>query len=203
MSININLLPWREELKEQRKREFLFYIGFGASLTVGIMLAVHLFISKQISFQHDLNNMLKSEITVLDQKINEIKGLQKEKEQLLARMEIIQQLQTNRPHVVRLFDVIVRTVPEGLYLTSLTRTGTRILVDGKAESNTRVSSFMRNIDSSAWLNSPILSLIQADDKEPNENYIGFNLQAVQNMGNSTIAGLNDTADGELKNKPSN
>ncbi len=144
-------------------------------------------ISRQITFQNENNDFLKNEIKKLDQQIAEIQALQKEKAQLLARMEIIQQLQTNRPQVVRLFDGLVHTVPEGLYLTNLTRTGPSIVMDGKAESNTRVSTFMRNIEASNWLKNPLLTLIQAgtpkDTNKPSDKQsdrmIGFNLQAVE------------------------
>lgn len=185
MTININLLPWREELKEQQKREFLGLLGFGVIAAAGLMLLIHMLINRQIGFQQENNDYLKNEIKILDQQIAEIQALQNEKQQLLARMEIIQQLQTNRPQVVRLFDGIVRTVPDGLYLTNLTRTGPKIVIDGKAESNTRVSTFMRNIEASSWLKNPALTLIQADDKpgekkiDHNDRMIGFNLQALQ------------------------
>lgn len=183
MTININLLPWREELKELQKKSFLSMLGLGIVVTSGLVLCIHILINRQIGFQNENNDYLKNEIKILDQQISEIQRLQTEKEQLLARMDIIQQLQTNRPLVVRLFDVIVHTVPEGLYLTNLTRTGPKIMIDGKAESNTRVSTFMRNIEGSHWLNSPVLTLIQAEDqKEGNkqtDRMIGFNLQAIE------------------------
>jgi type IV pilus assembly protein PilN len=188
MSINLNLLPWREERKELQKREFLFLLALGVMVAVGIMFCVHGIFNRQINFQNDNNKYLQNEIAKLDLKIAEIQGLQKEKQQLLARMDIIQQLQTNRPQIVRLFDGIVHMVPEGLYLTNLTRTGARVLIDGKAESNTRVSTFMRNIESSNLLKNPILSLIQADEKSADksapktpERMIGFNLLAIQTV----------------------
>ncbi len=194
MSININLLPWREEQKEQQKREFISFLGLGVVAATGLILLVHMLIARQITFQNDNNTFLKNEIVKLDQQIAEIQALQKEKQQLLARMEIIQQLQTNRPQIVRLFDGIVRTVPEGLFLTNLARTGPNLVIDGKAESNTRVSTFMRNIESSNWLKNPVLTLIQADPaKEGNEKpladrMIGFNLQAIETI--DTQANLN-------------
>jgi type IV pilus assembly protein PilN len=183
MSINLNLLPWREAHKEQQKREFLALLGAMMACTGLLIFLVHICISKEINFQQSSNTLLNNEIKILDQKLQEIQDLQKEKEQLLARMEIIQQLQTRRPHIVHLFDVVVRTVPEGLFLSSLTRTENRVLIEGKAESNTRVSTFMRNIENSKWLKSPILSLIQANEKNTDDRWIGFNLQAIQNMEN--------------------
>ncbi|MBI2791558.1 MAG: PilN domain-containing protein [Gammaproteobacteria bacterium] len=187
MTININLLPWREELKIQQKKEFISLLGLAILAATGLILFIHMLISRQIAFQNENNDFLKNEIKKLDQQIAEIQALQKEKQQLLARMEIIQQLQTNRPQIVRMFDGIVHTVPEGLYLTNLSRTGPNVVLDGKAESNTRVSTFMRNIESSSWLKNPLLTLIQADSKEEkqgeknSDRMIGFNLQAIETV----------------------
>jgi type IV pilus assembly protein PilN len=146
-------------------------------------------IMRQIDAQMDNNTYLKNQIASLDKQIVEIQQLELEKKQLLARMDIIQQLQQSRPQIVRLFDGLVHIVPEGLYLTSLSRVDDKILLDGKAESNTRVSTFMRNIESSGWMKSPVLSLIQADDQKdtkkvdyrPSDRMIGFNLQAIEVM----------------------
>lgn len=195
ISININLLPWREERKEQQKREFLMMLGMGFLFAGGLVFCIHLWMNSEISFQNQQNAYLKNEISQLDKKIAEIEALQKEKQQLLAKMDIIQQLQANRPQVVRLFDGIVKTVPDGLFLTNLARTGTNILIDGKAESNTRVSTFMRNIESSTWLKNPVLSLIQADEKQEKEGQtrqadklIGFNLQAIEILSTPLLPG---------------
>lgn len=185
-NININLLPWREELKEQQKREFLSMLGLAVVAASGMMLLIHIAIGRQITLQNEDNNYLKNEIKVLDVQIEEIKALDKEKKQLLAKMEVIQELQASRPEVVRLFDGIVRLIPPGLFLTSLSRTGERVQIDGKAESNTRVSTLMRNIEASKLLTDPILSLIQADDQKEGDksakltdHLIGFNLQATE------------------------
>lgn len=179
MSVQINLLPWREELKEIRKKEFFVLLGGASLMAIFVVVLVHISMASTIKFQIENNGILKQEISLLDKQIEQIKALKKEKELLLARMQIIQQLQTNRPHIVRLFDGITRTVPEGLYLTGITRNQTKILIDGKAESNTRVSTFMRNIEAYSWLKRPNLSLIQADEKQKSSKYIGFNLEAIQ------------------------
>lgn len=179
MAININLLPWREEKVEQQKRQFIFLISLCAGLTVLLLFSVHFLLSYQISFQDKLNDRLRTEITELDSKIFTIAMLQKEKESLLARMNVIQQLQRNRPKIVKLFDTVSRTVPQGLYLTNLTRTGVHLLMEGKAESNTRVSKFMRNIDASTILTYPVLTFIQADDADKANQGIDFSLQAMQ------------------------
>lgn len=178
MTININLLPWRQEQKELEKKQFFTLIGLFSGLAAGIVVGVHFLFSHQIGIQKDLNNYLKDEIKILDKKIAEIDAIQREKERLLARMDIIQQLQSNRPHVVRLFDNLVRTIPDGLFLLSLNRQESQIAIEGKAESNTRVSKFMRNIESSDWLANPLLNVIQADEKSP-DSVIAFTLQAIQ------------------------
>lgn len=192
-TININLLPWREELKEQQKREFLSMLGSAVIAASGMMLLIHVAIGRQITLQNEDNDFLKNEIKILDRQIEEIRAIDKEKKQLLAKMEVIQELQASRPEVVRLFDGIVRLIPPGLFLTSLSRTGERVQIDGKAESNTRVSTLMRNIEASKLLTDPILSLIQADDQKEGDksvkgtdHLIGFNLQATE-LGMKSIS----------------
>lgn len=193
MAVTINLLPWREEQKERLKKEFLIILAMAVVCALTILGFVHFCISHKIDHQRQNNEILQSEIRILDKQIAQIKTLQEEKAELIARMDIIQQLQTNRPHVVRLFDGITKTVPDGLFLDHLERRNINISIEGRAESNTRVSTFMRNIDASNWLKSPVLSVIQADDTKANSKnsaaksdksqgkWIGFNLQAVQVM----------------------
>lgn len=181
MTININLLPWREERVEQQKQQFIFFISLCAGCAVMILMAVHFLLSYKVGDQDALNDRLRSEIIEVDKKILLIQNLKKEKSSLLARMNVIQQLQRDRPKIVKLLDNISKTVPEGLYLTSLNRTGIQLLIEGKAESNTRVSKFMRNIEASDWLTHPVLNLIQADETEKNNHGIGFYLQAVQSL----------------------
>lgn len=178
MSIRINLLPWRQEFRKQKRKEFLSILLLSSGLSMSMVLLTHMLMASRIGSQQDSNDILQKEIAVLDKQITEIEGLQKEKERLLARMEIIQQLQTNRPQIVRLFDTIVRLVPEGLYLTALARTGDQINIDGSAESNTRVSKFMRNIESSEWITDPRLTVIEVKDKTKTTD-VQFNLQATQ------------------------
>lgn len=181
MTISINLLPWREELKVEHQREFFTLLGLAVGFAVGLMLCIHMLVAKQITNQNNDNDYLKHQISLLDQQISEIQELEKEKRQLLARMDIIQQLQKSRPQIVRLFDGLVRIVPDGLYLTSVSRTGNKVLLDGKAESNTRVSTFMRNIESSGWLKSPLLSLIQTDEQKDKEAKDSERVSAIDRM----------------------
>lgn len=187
--ININLLPWREQLEEEKKKEFLFLIVVAAIAALFIILSIHIVIGRQIQFQNDDNTYLKNEIKALEKQIAEIKAIDKEKKQLLDKMKVIQSLQASRPEVVKLFDGIVRLIPEGLYLTALSRTGDVIHFDGKAESNTRVSTLMRNIENSNLLKDPKLSAIQVVEEQKQQQdqkvlrgadrLIGFNLQAVE------------------------
>ena len=158
---NINLLPWREELRKEKTRQFTSMTGFSLLLTVAVFLLIHVTISSQISYQQKRNKILQDEISRLEVALKEIEGLEETKEKLLSRMDIIQSLQQKRPQIVHLFDEIVRTVPEGIYLTGIKQSGTGININGIAESNGRVSAYMRNIDNSDWMATPKLSVIES------------------------------------------
>jgi len=156
----INLLPWREELRQKRKKDFLMALG-GAVLIAGfITLATKLTVKQWIQNQESRNDVLKTEITELDRQIDEILGLENQKERLLARMNIIEQLQRSRPEVVHLFDELVTALPEGVFLTDISQASERIEISGTAQSSTRVSALMRNIDGSDWLRDPGLDVVQ-------------------------------------------
>ncbi|MCZ6537322.1 MAG: PilN domain-containing protein [Gammaproteobacteria bacterium] len=156
----INLLPWREDQRKERQQNFLV-AGAGAVL-IGIVtiMVVSWTFDRFIRYQNQRNGILDHEIELLDEKIDEIKGLESQKERLLARMEIIERLQKSRPEVVHLFDELVRTLPDGVYLTSLKQSNRRLEIKGVAESTTRVSAYMRNIDVSEWLENPGLQVIE-------------------------------------------
>ena len=158
---NINLLPWREEQRKEKTRQFSSMMGFSVFLTIAVFLLIHVTISGQISHQQKRNKILQDEISRLDVALKEIEGLEETKEKLLSRMDIIQSLQQKRPQIVHLFDEIVRTVPEGIYLTGIKQSGTGININGIAESNGRVSAYMRNIDNSDWMATPKLSVIES------------------------------------------
>jgi len=156
----INLLPWRQQQRAQRQKEFgLFSLG-----AVLAALAVTLFtswgVSASIDRQRERNELLKTEIAELDRQITEILGLEAQKQRLLARMEIIERLQRSRPEVVHVFDQLARTLPEGVYLTQVKQTEKRLEIKGVAQSSTRVSTFMRNIEASPWLQDPQLQLVE-------------------------------------------
>ena len=156
----INLLPWREAERKRKRQEF--YLSLGAALaTAGLITLLGYWqMSSSIQHQRDRNDYLTREIAALDKQIEEINGLDAQKRRLLARMEIIETLQRSRPEIVHVFDEVVRLLPEGVYLTYLKQSGTRFEIRGVAQSSTRVSAFMRNIDGSEWLADPSLQIVQ-------------------------------------------
>ena len=180
----INLLPWRAELRRQRRTEFLTIVGICAGVAVAIWGAVHFHYKERIEFQKERNAYLSAEIAKLDKQIKEIQELEKEKQRLIARMKAIESLQTSRPLVVHLFDEMVTSLPEGVYLKQISQNGTTIEVRGVAESNARVSSFMRNIEKSEWLKNPKLEIIQTTD-ESNRRISDFTLKAEQIIPQAT------------------
>lgn len=161
----INLLPWREEFRRERQREFLSVTAGALVLTAVVMGYVHLHIANMIDNQQSRNTFLQGEIRQVDKKIAEIKALQKKKEQLIARMRVIEQLQRNRPEIVHLFDELVKLTPDGLYLTSLTQKESMLVIEGQAQSNARVSALMRNLEKSKWFAQPDLKVIQNSAKK--------------------------------------
>jgi type IV pilus assembly protein PilN len=161
---NINLLPWRDELRRDRKRAFLGYLALAALLgVVAVALWIHL-VNLRIETQQARNALLTREISALDAQVNEIHELKKRREQVLARMRVIQELQANRPDVVRVFDELVRVIPPGVYLESLSRQGNAISLVGYAESNNRISTFMRSLESSVKFQEPNLTRVTADPR---------------------------------------
>ena len=159
----INLLPWREEERRTRQREFGVAAGGAVISGVAVIMLTMLVYSSMINAQNLRNDRLNTEISKLDESIKEIDGLEREKERLLARMDIIDQLQKSRPEVVHLFDELVRQLPEGVYLTGMKQTGSRIEIRGVAQSSTRVSALMRQIDASEWLTDPEVERVETTD----------------------------------------
>ena len=157
---SINLLPWRQELRQRRRKEFLVGIVAAVLLAGIVTLLANLVVSSMIDAQNRRNELLKSEIAQLDKAIEQILALEDQKARMISRMEVIDRLQASRPEVVKLFDQIVSTLPEGVYLTTVKQSGKKIEFDGVAQSSTRVSAFMRNIDASESLMSPELKVIQ-------------------------------------------
>lgn len=158
---SINLLPWREELREHKKREFYLIAGACVLLAIVLLIVADLFISSQINDQNRRNAYIRNEVAVLNAEVEQIKDLQKRRTQLLDRMRVIQELQGNRPIIVRVMDELARAIPDGVYYTLLQSKGDELSIKGVAESNNRVSSLMRNLDASPWFSSPTLSSVTA------------------------------------------
>jgi type IV pilus assembly protein PilN len=156
----INLLPWREAERKQRQRDFGVALAGGfVAATVCILSALFVY-SQMIDNQEMRNERLTEEIANLEKSIEEIDGLERQKERLLARMEIIEQLQKSRPEIVHLFDEMARQIPEGVYLTGMKQTGAKVEVRGVAQSSTRVSALMRQVDASDWMGDPEVERVE-------------------------------------------
>jgi type IV pilus assembly protein PilN len=160
----INLLPWREKLRKKRQRDFLFLLIGGAVVTVVAGALSLVGINGMIDQQNARNQYLKKEIRAVDAKIREIDKLEKTKADLIARMNVIQQLQSSRPEIVHLFDELSKTIPDGVYLTNFAQKGRGLNMQGRAQSNARVSGYMRNLEGSGWLSDPKLRYIENKDK---------------------------------------
>ncbi|MCC7257175.1 MAG: PilN domain-containing protein [Gammaproteobacteria bacterium] len=156
----INLLPWRAELRKRRRNQFFVGLGGAVGAAGIVVLLANLVMGAIIDNQGSRNGMLQAEIQALDVRIKEIIDLEAKKESLLARMEIIQRLQRSRPEIVHVFDQLVRTLPDGVNLVAVDQKGANIELRGAAESNTRVSALMRNIDKSGWLKEPDLEVVE-------------------------------------------
>lgn len=160
----INLLPWREELREGQKREYNYLLISSAVFSIFIVVVAHVFMDYRISNQNDRNSKLQQEIAVLDKNIVEIKNLKKVKSDLLARMTMIQGLQENRPQVVHIFDDVVKILPKGVFLETLQRKSNQLVMQGFAESNTTISNLMRNVQNTKFMFNPSLNEIKSDDQ---------------------------------------
>ncbi len=157
----INLLPWRAERRKQRQKEFGVMLGVAAVAAVVLSFLIITFYSGQISGQNERNAYLRDQITQLDKQIVEIEELDKKKSKLLARKEVIEQLQANRSQMVHLFDSLVRTIPDGVVLTSIKQDDAILTLEGRSQSNARVSTYLRTLEGSGWMTNPELSIIEA------------------------------------------
>lgn len=174
---HINLLPWREELRKERQRQFTV-ISIGSMVLAGlIVLAVHVNMAARIEAQDSRNRFLQQQITAVEKRIREIDELEAAKKRLIARMEVIQSLQSSRSEVVHLFEEVIRAVPDGVYLTGLKQSGKALSLSGMAQSNARVSAFMRRLDGSDWLANPRLEVIKAQGR--GEKISSFSLRVDQ------------------------
>jgi len=185
----INLLPWREERRKQKQKDFFNAIALSVLVGIVILSLVHTYIEGLKTYQEQRNQMLQNEIALLDKKIVEIKDIEEKKRKLLAKIDLIQKLQESRPEIVHLFEEIPKTTPDGVFLTKFTQTGSELVFEGKSQSNARISAFMRAIESSPWLQTPTLNVIkspdkQSSDKTATEQLSDFTLHARQGRKNA-------------------
>lgn len=157
----INLLPWRAERRKLRQKEFLTMVGFAAIAAIAIAFMISSYYGAQITGQTARNDYLREQIKQVDKQIDEIKSLDEKKSRLLARKAVIEQLQANRSKMVHLFDSLVRTIPDGVVLTSVKQTGDKLTLQGRSQSNARVSTYMRSLEGAGWMTKPELSVIEA------------------------------------------
>ena len=175
----INLLPWREELRQQKQQDFVVAIVAGVFVTCVIFVFVYLYIEEMKDYQQSRNAILESEIKVVNRKIKEIKDTESKKNQLLTKIEVIQALQESRPQIVHLFDELAKSTPEGVFLTKFKQSGKSLTFTGKAQSNARVSAYMRGVDKSPWLESPVLQVIKGQGKVTSGQLNDFSMVAKQ------------------------
>lgn len=165
----INLLPWRAERRKQRQREFYAMLGMAAVGGLLVSLMIWFYYDRQVSGQMDRNAYLQAEIEKVKEQNKEIDRLDAQKERLLARKKVIEELQAKRSQMVHLFDALVRTIPDGVVLTALKQEGDVLTLEGRTQSNARVSAYMRNLETSGWMTNPELSIIEARDPEKDKD----------------------------------
>jgi type IV pilus assembly protein PilN len=200
--IRINLLPHREEKRKSRQKQFAILAGFAAAIGLAVAGLLWVVFDAQITNQQGRNKYLTEEIAKLDKQIDEIKRIREETASLLAKKQVVEALQSNRSEPVYLLDQLLRQLPEGLYLKSFKQTGAKISVTGYAQSNARVSAFMRNIEASPYLGNPNLVEIKAvtiNTQRANEFILDFLIKRVAaDDGKGTPKGATPAKPGEKK-----
>lgn len=192
---NINLLPWREARRKQRTQEFYVILAGSALLGGLLFFAASSMLDRQMEAQDERNRILQDEIAALDRKIQRIQELDEKRNRLLARKEVIEDLQKNRAQIVHLFEQLVVTVPDGVRLDAIKQQGDRLTLDGRAESNSQVSSYMENLDESGWLKNP--NLVVVEERAPREGQtqrMGFQLNVT--VGRDAKADEEELAEGD-------
>ncbi|UNK43127.1 PilN domain-containing protein [Luteimonas sp. S4-F44] len=188
----INLLPWRAERRRQRQKEFMAMAVLAAVAGIVLWLLVNMYYNAQLDGQHARNAFLQQQIAELDREIVEIDGLDRQRTRLLARKAVIEELQGNRSQMVHLFDQLVRTIPDGVLLTSLKQEGQLLTLEGRSQSNARVSTYMRALEGSGWMTNPQLAVIEARDGVPGLPYaftlnVQLSTPAAKEAGTATPA----------------
>ncbi|MGV8923034.1 MAG: PilN domain-containing protein [Thermomonas sp.] len=183
----INLLPWRAERRRLRQKDFYGMLGLAALAGVLVSFLIVSYYNGRIGSQNSRNQFLREEITKVDSQITEITELDKKKARLLARKDVIEQLQANRSQMVHLFDSLVRTIPDGVTLTAIQQEGDILTLSGRSQSNARVSTYMRTLEGSGWMSKPDLNIIEAKAGNPGLPY-EFNLKVKLANPNAPKAG---------------
>lgn len=192
----INLLPWREARRKQQQQDFIILLAIAALLGGLVFFGWNRVVVAQVENQQSRNAYIKRELALLDQQIKEISELEKRREELISRMNVIQDLQNNRPYIVYMFDQLVRTLPDGVYYTSIERRGSVFTINGVADSNNRISALMRNLDESPWFKQPNLRTVSALPGGGEAN--SFVLTVNQESPNETATNANNNASGGKK-----
>ena len=184
---HINLLPWREELRKQKQKEFISTSTISAVLAGVLVLVAHLYVNGKIEYQNQRNNYIQTEIDILNKRIGRIQELESMKQGLLARMNVIQDLQSSRPESVHMMDELVRSLPDGVFLNLFKQRNKNLTLEGIAQSNARVSDYMRNIDTSEWFRDPHLDLIRTTESN-RRRIANFTLRGEQRARAANEAG---------------
>jgi type IV pilus assembly protein PilN len=187
---HINLLPWREELRKQKQKEFASTSTISAVLAGMLVLVAHLYVNGKIEYQNQRNNYIQTEIDILNKRIGRIQELESMKQGLLARMNVIQDLQSSRPESVHMMDELVRSLPDGVFLNLFKQRSKNLTMEGIAQSNARVSDYMRNIDTSEWFSDPHLDLIRTTENN-RRRIANFTLR-----GEQRARAMNEAGNGE-------
>ena len=184
----INLLPWRDQQRKERKLAFFVALGGAAFGALVAAFAGYLLFKSMIGSQEQRNERLRTEIKTVDRQIEEINDLETQKQRFIARMQVIEKLQRSRSEVVHLFDEIAKTMPDGTYLTSFKEDGKKLKFEGVAQSSTRVSTFMRNISASQWMKDPELEVVESKTGNTVGNSFVLDASAISTSGDEEEAG---------------
>lgn len=181
----INLLPWRAERRKNRQKEFSLMLGATALGAVLVAFGISYYYGLQIDGQNERNSFLEQQIAEVERQNEEIKELNRTKSRLLARKEVIEKLQADRSQMVHLFDSLVRTIPDGVVLMSIKQDDKLLTLEGRSQSNARVSTYMRNLEGSGWMTAPELSIIEAKGEDKGLPY-EFKLQVTLSNPNAPV-----------------
>jgi len=184
----INLLPWRDQQRKERKLAFFVALGGAAFGALVAAFAGYLLFKSMIGSQEQRNERLRTEIKTVDRQIEEINDLETQKQRFIARMQVIEKLQRSRSEVVHMFDEVAKTMPDGTYLTSFKEEGKKLKFEGVAQSSTRVSTFMRNISASQWMKDPELEVVESKTGNTVGNSFVLDASAISTSGDEEEAG---------------